>query len=205
MKNIARKISIILSLLLLFSIPLQGMSVYAASSKKANLSVSKDGQTFKVKKKKKSYTFRYDWDPQTATYTGYDSAKAAKVVSPRSLVIGLMRDGQTGDCNNSILVGTGITLNKKIYSGMPLSSFHKKKSAWGSGYYAYWDTNKNESVVIGKKKPSNSYVKKRCKSTGLYWVGARGCLSINISIIWNSKTKRAETSWIEIYGSAHGA
>ncbi len=207
MKNLARKLSITLSLLLLFSIPLQGMSAYAASSKKkANLSVSADGQTFQVKKKKKTYSFRYDWDPQTKNYIGYDSAMAAGVVSPRILTIGMMRDGQTGNNNNSIYVGKGITINKKIYTGMPLSSFNKKKnSAWGTGYYAYWDTNANKQVSLGTKKPSNSVVKKRCKSTGLYWVGTRGCLTINISIIWNSKTKRAETSWTEIFGSAKSA
>ena len=55
------------------------------------------------------------------------------------------------------------------------------------------------SVKIGKKKPTNSYVKKRMKDTGLFWAGDRGRLRINCSINWNAKKKRAEVGWIEMW------
>ena len=203
MKRTSRKSVLLLVLLLTMSFVMQGICVSAAAAKKPNFSVSKDGKKFKVTKGKKSYSFRYDWNSKKQEYTGYDQLKINKVVPfgpMKGIHLALGRDGQEGNKNDSIAVMKGVTLNKKIYYGMTLKAFHKNiKKAWGKGYYAYYSNKKKRPVKVGSKKPTNSYVKKRMKDTGLYWAGNRGRLRINCSINWNAKKKRAEVGWIEIW------
>ena len=201
MKHVSKRVLSIISLLLLVSVLMQGMAVYAAGN--ANLNVTKNGKSFKLTNGEKSYSFRYDWDEKKGKYTGYSQKKANKVVPAGTLHLGLGRDGQTTNKDDSIaIVKEGLTLNKRIYIGMPLAEFHKKiKSAWGTGYYAYWDNKKKAVVKVGTKKPSNSFVQKRSKDTGLFWTGKRGVLTLSISIGWNKTNKRAETGWTEIFGS----
>ena len=206
MKKACRKISMLLTLVLVFSIVLQGMTVFAASSKKANLSVSASGKSFKLTNGDKSYSFKYNWNSEKNAYTGFSKKKINKLVpfsvpggSPKGIQVGVsLHKGSPKE--DGFLIGDGVTINKKIYRGMTLSSFHKNiRSAWGKGHYGYYNLKKNKAINKGTKKPTNAYVKKRSKDTGLYWVGDRGRMRISVSITWNKAKKRAEVNWIEIY------
>lgn len=203
MKRTSRKSVLLLVLLLTMSFVMQGICVSAAAAKKPDFSVSKNGKEFKVTKGKKSYSFRYDWNSKEQKYTGYSQKEINKLVpfGPlKGVHMALQRENAKSNQQDSIVVLKGVTLNKKIYYGMTLAAFHKNiKKAWGKGYYAYYDTGKKGQAKIGSKKPSDKTVKKRMKDTGLYWAGNRGRLKINCSINWNTKKKRAEVGWIEIW------
>ena len=203
MKRTSRKSVLLLVLLLTMSFVMQGICVSAAAAKKPDFNVTKNGKQFKVTKSKKSYSFRYDWDSKKQIYTGYDQKEINKLVPfgpMKGVHMAMEHDSAKSHKEDTIVVLEGVTLNKKIYYGMTLAAFHKKiKKAWGKGAYYYWSTEKKAPVKIGKKKPTNKYVKKRMKDTGLYWAGDRGRLRINCSINWNAKKKRAEVGWIEMW------
>ena len=203
MKKTSRKSVLLLVLLLTMSFVMQGICVSAAAAKKPDFNVSKDGKKFKVTKGKKSYSFRYDWDSKKQDYTGYDQKEINNVVPfgpMKGVHMAMEHESAKSRQEASIVVLKGVTLNKKIYYGMTLAAFHKNfKKAWGKGAYFYWSNEKKAPVKIGKKKPTNSYVKKRMKDTGLFWAGDRGRLRINCSINWNAKKKRAEVGWIEMW------
>ena len=203
MMKFSRKTILLLALALVFSFVIQSMTVFAAGTQKPDLTVSKDGKKFTLTKGDQTYSFRFEWDPAKKTYTGYSQKKVDKMVrraAPhKGLYVGSEHEGSGPEMAGIVVLG-GVTLNKKIWYGMSLESFHKKiRSAWGDGYYAYWSTKKGRPVRIGKGKPTDRYVKKRCKDTGLYWAGDRGRLRINVSIKWNKAKNRAEVGWTEMW------
>ena len=205
MKKASGKTTMLLTLVLVFSFVLQGMTVFAASSKKADLTVSASGKSFKLTKGDNSYSFKYNWSSKKKAYTGFSQKKINKLVpfsatggTPKGIQVGVSLHKGTAK-EDGILVGDGVTINKKIYRGMTLASFHKNISAaWGKGHYGYYDQEKHKAVNAGTKKPTNAFVKKRCKDTGIYWVGNRGRMKIDVSFGWNKAKKRAEVNWIEI-------
>ena len=203
MKKTSRKSVLLLVLLLTMSFVMQAFSVSAAAAKKPDFSVSKNGKKFKVTKGKKSYSFRYDWNSKKKKYTGFKQKKINKVVpfGPlKGVHMAMEHENAKSNREDTIVVLGGVTLNKKIYRGMTLAAFHKKiKKAWGKGAYYYWSNEKKAPVKIGEKQPTDSYVEERLKDTGLYWAGDRGRLRINCSINWNTKKKRAEVGWIEMW------
>lgn len=187
-----------LAFAIVLALTVLGTCSFAAG--KANLSVSKNGKTFKLTSGKQSYSFRYDWNKKKKRFTGYNQKIINKLTPKRGLLLSVQRENAKNHRDDSIVISKGVTLNKKIYIGIPLASFHKKiGAAWGDGYYGYYSTKKGKAVKVGTKKPTDKFVKKRSKDTGLYWAGDRGRLRINASIQWNSKKNRAEINWIEIF------
>ena len=180
------------------------LSVFGAMTASAatysNLTVSKDGTNFKVTKGKKSLSFRFDWDEEKDTYTGYDRVKISKLVAPGVLVPGMGHEGSSNKVQY-IMAAKLIRVNGKLYTGMPLKAFHKKvKRAWGTGYYTYQDNKTKEWVKLGAAKPTKKDFRKARTGT-LNWVGMRGKLKMYANLSINARKNDAAVSIFAIYGS----
>ena len=195
-----RKLLLALMLLALtFTLCVSG-AVTASAASYSNLTVSKNGEDFKITRDGESLSFRFDWDEAKDTYTGYDREQIRNFVAPGILVPGMNHEGSPNTVQY-IMAGKLMRINGKLRTGMSLKAFNRKvKKAWGKGYYTYQNKKTKNWVKIGSRMPSKKDFKKGNLNT-FNWVGMRGKVKMNAFVRYNPRKNKATISLFAIYGS----